>query len=297
MNLNLDKIKAALDKYDNPQSATGGGKNQFGDNLLRLNPANDEISTVVKIVSNKFNLEDPFTELYFHYGLPGLQSALCPRKMHNEPCPACEFGWTVLEKYKETRIEKDRKPLDILMPNVRIFVPVVVMEEEQKKTRLWGFSPTVHRKLLSCIVEFAEEGIDITDPEKSPEFRISVISKAKSKKSFNTIDIDPVKKGLSYSITKLANKDDVAAILDSCPNVTDIYEPKTHEEISEAVDKYAQGSAPNTTTSSTEEASTGTEKDYSNDKEASGEESDSSDNLENLADKFSKAMNERESDE
>ena len=216
--------------------------------------------------------------------------------MHNEPCPACEFGWTVLEKYKETKLEKDRKPLDILMPNVRIFAPVVVLEEEQKRTRLWGFSPTVHRKLLSCIVEFAEEGIDITDTEKSPEFEISVISKAKSKKSFNTIDIDPVKKGLSYSITKLANKADVAAILDSCPNVSDIYEPKTHEEIAEAVDKYAQGSAPNGTSTS-EEASAGTEKNYSNEEKASGEESESSDSLENLADKFSKAMNEREGDE
>lgn len=293
----MDKIRAALDKYDNPQSASGDRKNQFGDDLLKLNPGNDEISVVVKIVTNKFNLEDPFTELYFHYGLPGLMSALCPRKMNNEPCPACEFGWTVLEKYKETRLEKDRKPLDVLMPNVRIFAPVVVMEEEQKRTRLWGFSPTIHRKLLSCIVEFAEEGIDITDPEKSPEFKITVQSKAKTKKSFNTIDIDPVKKGLSYLITKLANKGDVAEILDSCPNVTDIYEPKTHEEISEAVDKYAQGSAPVTSDSSSE--STGTEKDYSNEENTSGEEANegTTDSLENLAEKFSKAMDKRESEE
>ena len=281
MGLNLEKIKAALQSYENPASGGTTGN----DKLLRLDPGDDQVTVVVKIVPYKFNLEDPFLDMWFHYGLPGMRTALCPRKMENTDCSVCEFGYKVLNKYKETKNPDDRKPLDVLLPKRRIYAPVVIMSgEEEKVVKLWGFGETVHQELLRYAFEFGNEGVDITDPKNSPEFKITVQSPKRTGKKFNTTTIAEVKEGLKIKTSALASTaKEITKILDTCPNISEIYSPKTSEQMKEALDKYVRGE---TTSSTDSQSDMGTEKNFEKKESTDEGAASTEETLEDISKKF-----------
>jgi hypothetical protein len=270
MAINLSKIKAALDNYENPKSS-GGGRN---DKLFRLDPGDDEDSAVIKLVPYKYAPEDPFLELHFHYGLAG-KNFLCPRKMHGRDCDVCTFGFEMLNKFKETKNKEYQEPLQVLLPKSRIYIPVVRLDgDEDPVVKLWGFSPTVHKKLLTYAFQFGEANIDITDPLNSPEFTVTTTSAKKNGSNYSSTEIDKVEESFQTKFSALADSQkEINAILDTCPDIFSIYEEKSDEELYEALEKHLKENLQVDLSGGKEEIDNGTEKDFSGGTEEKVEES------------------------
>ena len=84
--MNLDLIKAALQEKDNPDQRRGGGS----DKLWRLDAGDSEAEALARIVPYKFDEDNPFLEMWFHYGVAG-RNYLCPRKHGDGECVICKF--------------------------------------------------------------------------------------------------------------------------------------------------------------------------------------------------------------
>ena len=286
MAINLDKIKASLNQIKNPSS---GG--QTNEHLLKIDPEGGEKSVILKIVPYVEDIENPFISLWFHYGV-ARRSFLCPRKMYDDPCPACDLGFSVLENYRNAQDEETKKfykkQMDSLLPNQRVFVPVVVMNEEDKGVRFWGFSQSIHETLLQFASEFGEEDVDITDPLKSPEFKVTVTAAAKHGGMFNKTEVTAVKKGLQMKISALTDP----SIIESCPSIDEIYSRTPDDEIESLVTKHVGAQE------TIDEASTnvGVQKNYGKDKAVKDDDDDDEvndgpTNLDDVAARFKSALN------
>ena len=95
----------------------------------------------------KFNKDNPFIELYFHYDLGG-KNYLSPISF-GRPDPIEEF----IQKLKGTGSKDDyRLGKKVDSENENLCLPVVVRGEEGQGVKFWGFGKTVYQELLSIIV-------------------------------------------------------------------------------------------------------------------------------------------------
>ena len=119
-------------------------------NLWKPSPGNQ----IVRIVSYKFNKDNPFIELYFHYDLGG-KNYLSPISF-GRPDPIEEF----IQKLKGTGSKDDYRLGKKVRKKMRTYT-VVVRGEESQGVKFWGFGKTVYQELLSIIAD-PDYG-DITD--------------------------------------------------------------------------------------------------------------------------------------
>ena len=143
MALDISKLRNRLNSLSNNKS-----KSMI---IWKPNPGKQ----VVRIVPYKFEPENPFIELKFHYGLNG-KTFLSPDTF-GRPDPIVEFA----SNLKSTGDKEDWKFGRNLEPKMRTFVPVIVRGEEQEGVRFWGFGKQVYQELLSIIAD-PDYG-DITD--------------------------------------------------------------------------------------------------------------------------------------
>ena len=117
MAIDLDKIKAKL----NNLSQTNNRKNY----QWKPQPGKQQ----VRIVPYKHQPDNPFIELYFHYGINN-RTYLSP-KSFGRPDPIVEFA----EKLTRSGDKDDYRMGRSLMPKMRTFVPVIVRGEEAEGVR------------------------------------------------------------------------------------------------------------------------------------------------------------------
>jgi hypothetical protein len=96
----------------------------------------------VRIVPYKFNKDNPFIELYFHYNVNN-KTYLSPQSF-NRPDPIVEFA----DKLKRMGDKEDWRAAKQMEPKLRTFVPVIVRGEEGEGVRFWGFGKTVYQETL-----------------------------------------------------------------------------------------------------------------------------------------------------
>jgi hypothetical protein len=143
MALNLDKVRQRLGSLSNTKSKTAL--------IWKPNPGKQ----VIRIVPYKFNTENPFIELKFHYGLNG-KTYLSPDSF-NRPDPIVEFSNKLKKSGSKDEWNYGRK----IEPKMRTFAPVIVRGEESTGVRFWGFGKSVYQEILSIIAD-PDYG-DITD--------------------------------------------------------------------------------------------------------------------------------------
>ena len=112
--------------------------------------------TQIRIVPYKFNKDNPFIELYFHYTLGDNRTYISPVSF-GRPDPINEFA----SKLKSTGDRDDWIQGKKLEPKMRTFAPVVVRGQEYEGVKFWGFGKTVYQEMLSFIAD-PDYG-DITD--------------------------------------------------------------------------------------------------------------------------------------
>jgi hypothetical protein len=119
--------------------------------------------TVIRILPSKFNKENPFREVFFHYGFT--KGPILALSNWGEKDPIEEF----VKSLRKSPDKEDWTMAGKISPKMRIFVPIIVRGEEEKGTRLFEFGALIYKQLLSIAVDddygdFTDiiEGRDIT---------------------------------------------------------------------------------------------------------------------------------------
>jgi len=147
--MDLNAIKARLDSMN--ESSQQREKVDY-DTIFWKPPIG---KSVIRIVPSAYDPTFPFSEIKFHYGVGKYPMIALSNFGKQDP---------IEEFVKELRKTDDRDNWSLagkLTPKTRTFAPVVVRGEEDKGVRLWGFSKTVYKALLSLAED--EDIGDYTD--------------------------------------------------------------------------------------------------------------------------------------
>ena len=217
MAIDLDKIKAKL----NNLSQTNNRKNY----QWKPQPGKQQ----VRIVPYKHQPDNPFIELYFHYGINN-RTYLSP-KSFGRPDPIVEFA----EKLTRSGDKDDYRMGRSLMPKMRTFVPVIVRGEEAEGVRFWGFGKEVYQELLSVIAD-PDYG-DITDATNGRDITIEFLSAEEAGRSFpkTNIRVKPNTSPVSE------NKNIVDNVANNQAEITEIYQELSYDELKDALEKWVSG--------------------------------------------------------
>ncbi len=215
--MDLNAIKQRLNQLQTTNTRTS--------NLWKPQPGNQ----IVRIVPYKFNRDNPFIELYFHYGL-GDKNYLSPISF-GRPDPMEEFA----QKLKSTGSKDDYRLGKKIEAKMRTFAPVVVRGEEKEGVRFWGFGKTVYQELLSIIAD-PDYG-DITDPVNGRDVAVEFKTAEETGKSFpsTSIRVKPNQTPITEDAAVLES------IKESQKNITEIYQERSYDELTQALNDYLNG--------------------------------------------------------
>ncbi len=215
--MDLNAIKNRLSQLQTTNTRTS--------NLWKPQPG----TQVLRIVPYKFNADNPFIELYFHYDLGG-KNYLSPISF-GRPDPIEEFA----QKLKSTGSKDDYRLGKKIEAKMRTFAPVVVRGEETQGVRFWGFGKTVYQELLSIIAD-PDYG-DITDAVSGRDVAVEFKTAEETGKSFpsTSIRVKPNQTPITEDASMLES------LKESQKNITEIYQEKSYEELTQALNEYLNG--------------------------------------------------------
>jgi hypothetical protein len=217
--MDLNAIKNRLNQLQTTNNRTS--------NLWKPSPG----TQIVRIAPYKFNADNPFIELYFHYDLGG-KNFLSPISF-GRPDPIEEFA----QKLKSTGSKDDYRLGRKIEAKMRTFAPIVVRGEEKEGVRFWGFGKTVYQELLSIIAD-PDYG-DITDPSSGRDVAVEFKTAEETGKSFpsTTIRVKPNQTPITEDASILES------IKESQKKITEIYQERSYDELTQALNDYLNGSS------------------------------------------------------
>lgn len=184
----------------------------------------------IRIVPYKFDRDNPFRELYFHYGI-GKRSYLSPVTF-GKADPIVEFAETLRLSGDKNDFALARK----LEPKLRTYVPIIVRGEEDQGVKFWGFGKLVYQRLLTLMTDNDLAG-DLSDPIKGSDIIVEYIDPKDSKKSFATTEIEVVRN--SSPLT--TDKDQLKYFIESQKDIFEIYKELTYDELKVVLESYMNG--------------------------------------------------------
>ena len=207
MALDINAIRGRLNKLQNTQRKS--------DSLWKPAPGKHQ----VRIAPYKFNKDNPFIELYFHYNINN-KTYLSPQSF-GRPDPIVEFA----DKLKRMGDKEDWKAAKAMEPKLRTFVPVIVRGEEGEGIRFWGFGKTVYQEILGYIAD-PDYG-DITDPTSGRDLTIEYKSAEEAGTSYptTTIRVKPSETAISEDATRATD------FLENQTEITDLYSELSYDEL------------------------------------------------------------------
>ena len=233
-------INAIKSKLTQLQSTTN-----TKDNFWKPEPGKQ----VVRIVPYKFNKDNPFIELFFHYNLGNNKTYLSPASF-GRPDPVEEFA----NKLKSTGNKDEWIQGKRLEPKMRTFAPVIVRGKESEGVKFWGFGKTVYQELLSVIAD-PDYG-DITDITNGRDIGIERQTPAEAGNQYGKTTIR-VKPNQSPSVD---DSGQLESLLENQSNLTELYTEPSYDDLKEVLQNYLNpsddASETTTTTSNGVAAST-----------------------------------------
>jgi len=219
MAINLDAIKSRLNKLQNTQRTTV--------ELWKPAPGKHTI----RLVPYKFNKENPFIELYFHYNVNN-KTYLSPMSF-GRPDPIVEFA----DKLKRMGDKEDWKAAKKMEPKLRTFVPVLVRGEEGEGVKFWGFGKTVYQEILGYMAD-PDYG-DITDPNNGRDIVLEVTSAEESNASYPTTTIR-----VKPAVSKIhSDPETVDQLLNNQREITELYSELSYAELKTILENWLNPSA------------------------------------------------------
>lgn len=172
--MDISVIKSRLSALQNPR---GGQKKDLTLTIWR--PSVGKHS--VRIVPSVYNKQNPFKEVYMHYGINN--RSMMALTNFGEKDPIVEFAQGLRKSSEKDNWQLAKK----LEPKMRVFAPVIVRGEEDKGVRLWEFGKQVYMDLLS-IAEDEDVG-DYTDPITGRDITVETAGKETTGLMYNTSTI------------------------------------------------------------------------------------------------------------
>ena len=214
MGIDINAIRGRLNKLQNTQKKT--------ESLWKPTPGKHQ----VRIVPYKFDKDNPFIELYFHYNINN-KTYLSPQSF-GRPDPIVEFA----DKLKRMGDKEDWKAAKQMEPKLRTFVPIIVRGQEADGVKFWGFGKTVYQEILGYIAD-PDYG-DITDPQSGRDLTIQYISAEEAGASYPTTQIR-----VKPSQTPLAESaDSVQKLLENQTEITDLYSELSYDELKDVLEGW-----------------------------------------------------------
>ena len=214
MALDISKLKSRLNSLSNT--------NQKSNLIWKPKPGKQ----VVRIVPYKYEPDNPFIELKFHYNINN-KTYLSPDSF-GRPDPIVEFS----NRLKKTGSKEDWQMGRKMEPKMRTFAPVIVRGEEGEGVKFWGFGKQVYQELLSIISD--PDFGDITDLTGGRDI---------------VVDFKTAEGGASFPETSIRVKPNVSVAIDpknaqlldalkSQVNILDLFPEFSYEELKEVMDKW-----------------------------------------------------------
>ena len=160
--MDLNKIKSRLDNLNQASKPKQTEKKDY--TLVYWKPK-AEGKYQIRFVPSKINKDNPFQEVFMHYGVG--KYPIVALTNWGEDDPIVDFT-KKLRKSSESENWRLAKQLD---PKMRVFAPVIVRGEENKGVRLFEFSKTIYMELLSIADD--EDYGDFTDINQGFDFVVN----------------------------------------------------------------------------------------------------------------------------
>lgn len=161
--MNLDLISSKLETLQSPQGQKSDQKFDRSQYFWKAPMGKSQI----RFVPYKENKENPFSEVFFHYGI-GNRTMISPIN-YGEKDPIVEFS----KELRKTSEPENWRLAKKLEPKMRVFAPVVVRGEENKGVRFWEFGKQVYQELLSYAAD--EDYGDFTDVVSGLDMTVEVV--------------------------------------------------------------------------------------------------------------------------
>ena len=181
---------------------------------------------VIRVLPYKHNKDNPFIELFFHFGLNN-KTYLSPITF-GRPDPIEEFA----QKLKTSGNREEYQMARKLEAKMRTFAPVIVRGEETQGVRFWGFGKTVYQELLSVIAD-PDYG-DITDTVSGRDVSVEFITAEESGASFpkTNIRVKPNQNPIVEDKAQLEN------LLENQKDITELYQELSYEELTDVLNTW-----------------------------------------------------------
>ena len=209
--------------------------NSIRNRLTQLQTTNNRTSNlwkpqpgkqVIRVLPYKHNKDNPFIELFFHFGLNN-KTYLSPIT-YGRPDPVEECA----QKLKTSGNREEYQMARKLEAKMRTFAPIIVRGEEAQGVRFWGFGKTVYQELLSVIAD-PDYG-DITDPVSGRDVAVEFKTAEETGKSFpsTSIRVKPNQTPIIEDKAKLE------ALLDNQKNIAELYQELSYEELTGVLNEW-----------------------------------------------------------
>jgi len=221
MSLNLEAMRAKLNASKNGGKPTGKTstmwKPKAGDQHVRILPTADG---------------DPFREFHFHYNVGKNPGIYCNKRNDGGECPICDFAsklWRDGVENDDTTLKNEAKKL---FARKRYYSPVLVRGAESEGVKIWAYGKTAYETLLGYVLD-PDYG-DITDPETGTDIKLTY-SIPGTPGSFPKTTLQPRRRPSVLCDDAIA---DCQELLDSVPDIDNLFDVKTTEQVQEMLDGY-----------------------------------------------------------
>jgi len=222
--MDLSKIKNRLDNLNQASKPKNTEKKDY--TLIYWKPKS-EGKFQIRFVPSKLNKDNPFQEIFMHYGIGKFPIVALTNWGENDP---------VVEFSKKLRTSSDSENWRLakqLDPKMRVFAPVIVRGEEEKGVRLFEFSKTLYMELLSVADD--EDYGDFTDINQGFDFVVNA-SKVQDRPGFG-LSLRPKPKQTPLS----DNADTIKTWLENQPILLEERYKYTYDKLKEELQTFISG--------------------------------------------------------
>ena len=227
--MDINAIKQRLNAL---QSTNTTGKKEKIDYTKVYWKPKQEGKYQIRIVPSKLNPQNPFQEVFVHYGFS--KFPIYALTNWGEKDPIVEFA-AQLRKTNDKENWSLAKKLD---PKMRIFAPVIVRGEEEKGVRLWEFGKEIYMQLLGIADD--EDYGDYTDINEGRDFTVEAVKgDIGGRQGLKTsIRIKPKTTPLSADATL------IGTFLSEQPSILEVQRKRTYDEIKEVLQNWLSPEEP-----------------------------------------------------
>jgi hypothetical protein len=219
--MDLNSIKNKLSALQ-----TSGQKKEKVDYTKVLWKPKQEGKYQIRIVPSKTDKNNPFKEVFVHYGFS--KFPIYALTNWGEKDPIVEF----VKQLRQSDDKENWKLSKKLEPKMRIFAPVIVRGEEEKGVRLWEFGKEIYMQLLGIADD--EDYGDYTDINEGRDFTVeAVMGDIGGRQGLkSSIRIKPKTSVLS------AKKTDIELFLSEQPDILQIQRKMEFDKLKETLQNF-----------------------------------------------------------